>query len=103
MARGAARIVDVSEVQLRLAMVRAGVWLTYAVCGAGALYAVVTWEHPHRPLILSLLGAAMLGAIAIPLLPVDRIVRGRLAEPFLVTWSVIDVTVIAAIVAADGG
>jgi diguanylate cyclase (GGDEF)-like protein len=103
MARGAARIVDVSEVQLRLAMVRAGVWLTYAVCGTGALYAVVTWEQAHRPLILVLLAVAMLGGLTIPLLPIERIVRGRLAEPFLVTWSVLDVALIAVIVAADGG
>jgi diguanylate cyclase (GGDEF)-like protein len=103
MERGAARIVDVSEVQLRLAMVTAGVWLTYMVCGASALYAAATWEQPHRPLILTLLGIGMLGGLAIPFLPLERIVRGRLAEPFLIAWSVLDVTLIAAMVAADGG
>jgi diguanylate cyclase (GGDEF)-like protein len=102
MARGAARIVDVSEVQLRLAMVRAGIWLTYAVCSTGALYALVTWDQPHRTLIVSLLGVGMLGGLVIWLLPVERIVRSRFAEPFLVSWSVLDVALVAAIVAADG-
>ena len=34
-----ARIVDVSEVHLRLAMVKAAIWLTFTVCGAGVAYA----------------------------------------------------------------
>src|SRR6266545_17273 len=100
MARGETRIVDVSEVQLRLAMVRAGVALTYMVCGAGALYSLVTWEQPHRALIMALLGTGVLGGIAIPLLPLERLVRGRLAEPFLISWSVLDIVLIAAMVSA---
>jgi diguanylate cyclase (GGDEF)-like protein len=101
--RQAARIVDVSEVQLRMAMVQAGIWLTYIVCATISLYALVTWEQPHRSLILALLSVAICGALLIPRLPLERVVRGPLAEPFFLLWSFLDVALVAVIVAADGG
>jgi diguanylate cyclase (GGDEF)-like protein/putative nucleotidyltransferase with HDIG domain len=86
-----------------MAMVRAGVWLTFAICGAGAAYVAATWSEPRRMPILALFVVAALAALAIALLPTERIVRGRLTEPFFLTWSFLDVALIALIVAADGG
>jgi diguanylate cyclase (GGDEF)-like protein len=102
-ARTAARIADVSEAQLRSAMVKAGVWLTYGICTVSLLYYGATWEQPHRSFIVLMLGLALVGGAAVQLLPVDRIVRGPLSEPFFLTWSFLDVALVTAIVVADGG
>lgn len=102
-ADGQARIVDVSEAELRLAMVRAGVWLTFVVCISGSAYALASWDQPNRPFILALLGLGAAAGGMIAALPVDRIVRGRLGEPFFLVWSILDILLIGLIVAADGG
>src|SRR5437870_998821 len=100
---GHARIVDVSEVQLRLAMVRAGVWLTWVVCGVGLAYALATWEQTNRSLIAVLLGVGIAGGSLMAILPTGRIMRTRAAEPLFLVWSLLDILLVAAIVAADGG
>src|SRR4051794_38370693 len=41
--------------------------------------------------------------IALDRLPLERIVRSRWREPFFVGWSIADLALIAAVVAADGG
>lgn len=102
-ASGSARIVDLTEIHLRMAMVRAGVWLTHMVCAAGILYAVVTPGQPNRPLIAALLAVGFAFALVIGFLPTERIVRSRLAELFFLAWSLADIALIAIIVAADGG
>jgi diguanylate cyclase (GGDEF)-like protein/putative nucleotidyltransferase with HDIG domain len=84
-------------------MVRAGLWLTFAICGTGGVYVAATWSEPRRSLILALFVVAALAALVIALLPTERIVRGRLSEPFFLTWSLLDIALIATIVAADGG
>jgi diguanylate cyclase (GGDEF)-like protein len=98
-----ARIVDVSEVQLRVEMIRVGVALTYAVCATGAAYALVSWSQPNRLPILVMLGAGFLGGIVIHLLPRERVVRSRAADAFFLTWSVGDISLIAVMVGLDGG
>ena len=97
------RIVDVSESQLQKGMVKAGVWLTFAVCATGAMYVAATWEQPNRPLILALFGLGFLGAVVVAVLPVDRILGTSIENAFFITWSMFDIAVIAIAVAADGG
>ncbi len=101
--RGSTRIVDVTEVQLRLAMIRAGVWLTWGICATATLYAVFTWDKPNRELILALLAVGASAGVVIPLLPTEKIVRSRYDNVFFLLWSLADVTLIALLVAADGG
>ncbi len=84
-------------------MVKAGIWLTFGVCLAGCAYCAATWEQPSRDLILTLFGAAFVGGALIAALPLERILRSRLADAFFVTWSLFDIALIAAAVAADGG
>ena len=50
-------IVDQSALRMREATFAAGIWLTYVVCGASALYIALTWERPHRLLIALLFGS----------------------------------------------
>ena len=100
---GQARIVDVSETELRLSMIRAGVWLTFGVCGSATAYALATWDEPNRDSILALLALGAAAGALIAALPVERIVRGRLGEAFFLVWSILDILLIGLIVAADGG
>jgi diguanylate cyclase (GGDEF)-like protein/putative nucleotidyltransferase with HDIG domain len=98
------RIVDAAEGQLYRQMIVAGIWLTFAVCITALVYALVTWEDPHRALIAGVFGAGISGGLAIALLPHERILRSpRISDIFFTTWSVFDIGLIAVAVAADGG
>ena len=78
-AESPAPVYDVSEqdIQLRLASVRIGVWLTVIVCLGGISYALLTWDGPNRGLILALTGVGLLTAPLISWLPTERIIRSR--------------------------
>jgi diguanylate cyclase (GGDEF)-like protein/PAS domain S-box-containing protein len=77
--------------------------LTVVVVAGSTAYALATWEQPHRSLILILLGAALVGGLGLILVPTERILAGRWREPFFIAWSALDIALIAALVAADGG
>jgi diguanylate cyclase (GGDEF)-like protein/putative nucleotidyltransferase with HDIG domain len=98
-----ARIVDVSEVQLRIAMVKAAVWVTFTVCGAGLAYVAVTWDEPHRSTLVDLFAIAAIPGLLMVLLPLQRIVRSRFNSVFFVAWSLVQIGIVGAIVATDGG
>jgi diguanylate cyclase (GGDEF)-like protein len=96
-------IVDLSALRMREATIAAGCWLTYALCGAAALYVALTWERPNRPELAALCGLGLLSAIAISLAPRERIVRSRFRESFFLSWSLLDLALIALLTLADGG
>src|ERR1700716_3913991 len=96
-------IVDQSALRMREATFAAGIWLTYAVCGSSALYIALTWSRPHRTLISLLFSAGLVGALVISRLPRARIVRSRYREVFFFGWSVLDLALIVAATALDGG
>jgi diguanylate cyclase (GGDEF)-like protein len=104
-AESPAPVYDVSEedIQLRLASVRVGIWLTVIVCLGGIAYALLTWDRPNRGLILALTGAGLLTAPLINWLPTEPIIRSRWRETFFFTWSAADVILIAGCAALDGG
>jgi hypothetical protein len=81
------RIVDLSALRMREATIAAGVWLTYVLCGAGALYVALTWSRSNRLALAALFGVGVAGGIAISLLPREKIVRSRFREPFFIAWS----------------
>jgi diguanylate cyclase (GGDEF)-like protein/putative nucleotidyltransferase with HDIG domain len=95
-------VVDVSALRMRQATVRAGAYLTYVICAAGAGYAVWTWESPHRTALLILVAAGTAGGVLAQVLPTDRIIRSRWREPFFLLWSLLDLGLIAALVVVDG-
>jgi diguanylate cyclase (GGDEF)-like protein/putative nucleotidyltransferase with HDIG domain len=96
-------IVDLWALRLREATIAAGVWLTYALCGAGELYVAATWQRSNRPALAALFGAALLSAFVLSLLPREPIVRSRFREAFFFGWSMLDLVLIALASLADGG
>ena len=94
--------IDPAELQFRLDSVPAGAWVTFIVCAAGFGY-VLGWDHPHGTLLGALLGIAAVGGGVILALPWQRIVRHRHREVVFTAWSMLDVALIIALAAADGG
>src|SRR5258708_2262886 len=80
-----------------------GQWLTFVVCAGSGIYALVTWEQPHRAVLLVMLTVALASGAAISLLPTERIVRSPRREAFFLTWSALDMVLVAAVATADGG
>ena len=101
--KGSTGIVEISDDGLRAEMVKAGVWLTYACCAAGFAYVLATWSEPNRGLIATMFGGGLVAAFLIQILPVHRLVRTRFGDAFFVSWSLIDIALVAVAVAADGG
>ena len=91
------------EIQTRLASVKVGLGLTLIVCVGGALYALETWDQPHRNLILAVIGVGLLSVPFVQALPLDRIVRGPHRDLFFAAWSIADLALIATIAGLDGG
>jgi diguanylate cyclase (GGDEF)-like protein/PAS domain S-box-containing protein len=92
-----------SEIRLRLESIRMGQWLTFVVCGGSGIYALATWDQPHRLLLIVMLAVALASGAGISLLPTERIVRSARREAFFLTWSALDMGLIAAVAVADGG
>ena len=91
------------EIHARLAAVRVGVWMSVIVSTGAAVYALATWDQPHRTEILAF---AMLGLLSAPLverLPMRRILASRYRETFFVGWTILDIAFIAGVTALDGG
>jgi diguanylate cyclase (GGDEF)-like protein len=89
--------------RLRAQSVPVGVFVTFVVIGALAVWVASTWHEPHRVLMTAILGVAALTAVVVILMPYERIVRSRWREPFFVTWSGANVAFITSIAAASGG
>src|SRR5437899_10157703 len=96
-------IADQSALGMRVATFSAGIWLTYAICVSSAIYVALTWERPHRVLLLGTFGAGMLGGLIAARLPRERIVRSRFREVFFMGWSLLDLALIVLATWADGG
>ena len=98
------RTIEVSDEQLRAEMIKAGIWLSFACCGAGLAYVLATWSEPNRQLISIVFGVGFAGAVLIKMLPLQKLMRrDALRDAFFVSWSVVDIGLIAVAVAADGG
>jgi diguanylate cyclase (GGDEF)-like protein len=83
-------------------MVGAGVCLTFVVCFAGFGYVAWTWNQPGRALLAALFAAGTIGGLLVWWLPTERIIRSRWREPFFLAWSLLDLALIASLVAIDG-
>jgi len=96
-------IFDQSALRVREETFAAGVWLTYLICGTGALYVVLTWSQPHRPVIALLFGLGAVEGAIVSMLPRQRIVRSRFREAFFLAWSMMALSLIVLATIADGG
>jgi diguanylate cyclase (GGDEF)-like protein len=91
------------EFEARLASIKVGTWLSALVCLGAAVYALGTWAQPNRSLILAAITIGLLSTPLILRLPLERIIRGPLREPFFVAWSVADIVLIGVCAGLDGG
>ncbi|TMK24774.1 MAG: diguanylate cyclase [Actinobacteria bacterium] len=96
-------IVDQTAVGMRVATFSAGVWLTYVICVSSAIYAALTWDRPHRGVLVAAFGAGILGGLVAAQLPRERIVRSGFREAFFLGWSLLDLALIVLATWADGG
>ena len=86
---------DPADVRFRVATVKTGCWLTFAICGAIVLYLAQTWGAGNREVLLAfVLGSVTFSVIALAMLPLERIVWGRWRETFFMCWSFAMVAVI---------
>ena len=99
---GAGRLPE-GEVEVRLATVRIGIWLTIIVALGSEAYAVATWDQPNRGVITAILALALVSAAGIRLAPMKRIIRSRWREPFFLAWSIAVTLGITGASIADGG
>lgn len=93
---------DPSEARFRTDSVPAGVWVTFIVCAAGFGY-VIGWDRPHESALTVLIGIAAVGGGIVMVLPWQQIVRSRWRELVFGAWSALDLALIIALAALDGG
>ena len=103
MAEAGPELRENAELRARIASIAVGVWLTVVVCVGAQIYALLTWESENRVILSALFGIGLASAVLISLLPAERIVRSRRREAFFLTWSALDIALIAGVMAADGG
>jgi diguanylate cyclase (GGDEF)-like protein len=95
--------VDEAEIRYRAESIGASMLPTHALCVVGWIYVALTWDEPHRAFLGTMFGVAVVSMLVLNRLPLLAIVRSRWREPFFVGWSIGDLLLIAAAVAADGG
>ncbi len=94
---------DPTALRMRVATFNAGIWLSYVVCSASAIYIWLTWQQPNRTALALVFGTGFAAAVVVAQLPRERIVRSRYREAFFLCWSVLDLALITLAALADGG
>jgi diguanylate cyclase (GGDEF)-like protein/putative nucleotidyltransferase with HDIG domain len=87
----------------RLESVRAATWPSLAVCLMVVIYALATWDAPHRTPLLALVGVCLAAAVAARLLGFEKLAAGPHPEVLFVSWSGSLVVLITAACLLDGG
>jgi diguanylate cyclase (GGDEF)-like protein len=91
------------ELRLRVRMIDAGLWLSVVLLVTVSGWIVATWGHPHRGGLAAMVVGAGLATAIVAVLPRERIVAGRLREPFFLTWSVSLIAFITVAAGLDAG
>jgi diguanylate cyclase (GGDEF)-like protein len=92
-----------SRLRLRVAVIGAGVRVTYLLAIAMAVWVAATWNRPYRETIAALVVLAIVSAFVVSRLPAEAIVRSRFREAFFLTWSLVDISIICVLAYLDGG
>jgi diguanylate cyclase (GGDEF)-like protein len=80
---------------------RTGSFLTIAIAVGGFVYAAASWSVGNRPLMCSILVFAVLTAVLIELLPMERVVAGRWRETFFMAWTASSVGLVILLASID--
>ncbi|MEA2481662.1 MAG: hypothetical protein QOJ07_3584, partial [Thermoleophilaceae bacterium] len=96
-------VVTEYELEFRLRVIRDGIRVTAALAAAGALYLLLTWDQPHRPVLMAVCALAALDALAISRLPHRRILEAGRGDALLGVWNVLHIAVTTVICGLDGG
>jgi diguanylate cyclase (GGDEF)-like protein len=91
------------ELRLRARMITAGVCLSVVLLVATSAWIAATWDRPHRGGLTALVLAAAATTAIIAAIPHERIVAGRLREPFFLAWSLSLIVFIAVAAGLDDG
>jgi hypothetical protein len=84
-----------NELEFRLHVIRDGIRVTLAVAAAGALYLLLTWDQPHRPVLMAISVLAVLNALVISRLPHRRILEAGHGDALLGAWNVLHIVATA--------
>lgn len=102
MPRGAAT--EDSETRFWLRTVAVGGWVTLLMCVAGGVYAVAFTGTGNRLWMGVLVGlTAVLGSLALWVVPWRRVIASGWREAALLSWSALTIGTIAVMAALDGG
>src|SRR4051812_10887796 len=95
---------DPTGVDFRLRNVRAGVALSVFCCAYLLVYCAVTWDRPHRDVLVGLAVYSVLSSTAMLRLPLEPVMRhSRWREVFFMSWSALLILFVTVIVLVDGG
>ena len=94
---------EAAELEFRLRTVRTGIQVTLVMASAIALYAALTWDRPHRALLLAVCAVAIADAAVIHRLPHRDLVLRNQHDPVLLAWNCGHVVMAAVLASFDGG
>lgn len=84
------QLTDPADVRFRLATIKTGCWLTFAISFFIAVYALQTWHAGHRVVTMVLVGLCVgFSVILLTIVPLKAIVVGRWRETFFMCWSLL--------------
>jgi diguanylate cyclase (GGDEF)-like protein len=82
------QLTDPADIRFRLATVKSGCWVTFAVSVFIVVYAIQTWHAGHRAAMLVLAGTYVASnVLLLVVVPLEAIVVGRWRETFFMSWS----------------
>lgn len=94
---------DVHALAFRVRMLRIGLWPSVFTAGYCIVYAGLTWNRPHREVLLVLAVLAAMASMGMARLPIERVVSGRSCELFFLGWSASAIAAIGWTLVLDGG
>jgi diguanylate cyclase (GGDEF)-like protein/putative nucleotidyltransferase with HDIG domain len=94
-------LTDPAALQFRMATLKTGTLLGFAMVAAGLAYFGFTWEQGNRPLLTGIAIGIVVWDLAVLLLPMERVVNGRWRELFFLAWTLSTIAVLLLMAALD--